>query len=183
MLRKTIQRGAYQRLRLLYALKDPWEMATPREQYRFAITRKHIAALSPHYGTILELGCGEGHQSQMLQELTDRLYGIDVSAQAVKRARKRCPEAEFLVGNIEDSLEQVPVPRVDLICACEVLYYLQNPAAIMPVLEARANQIYVSNYSPRAEFMKTLFSRPGWRRLDDIRFDDTAWECCVWERA
>jgi len=50
--------------------------------------------------SLLEIGCGEGHQSAQLQLVCDRLTGLDVSGRAVKRARGRCPGGEFLVGDV-----------------------------------------------------------------------------------
>ena len=55
---------------------------------------------------ILEIGCGEGHQSGRLLEICDSLYGIDVSHRAITRAQARCSGAKFGVG---DSVWDLPI--------------------------------------------------------------------------
>ena len=48
--------GNYGRLKVLYAVRDPWELGSPREQERFAKTNVLIAALAPGCESLLELG-------------------------------------------------------------------------------------------------------------------------------
>lgn len=183
MLRGTAFGAAYGKLRMLYAMEDPWDMQSPREQYRFKASKAQLAGVSEQYGTILELGCGEGHQSLFLQSLGDGLYGVDISPKAVERARLRCPGATFSVAEMEDVSTIFPAVHFDLICACEVLYYAQDLPAVLSMLQARTKRLYVSNYAPRSEKMRVAFSEPGWRRLDDITHEDTVWECYLWESA
>ncbi len=45
----------------LYRVEDPWQMESAREQARFAWTSRLIAAHFAPLGSILEIGCGEGH--------------------------------------------------------------------------------------------------------------------------
>jgi len=176
--------GRYNKLRWLYSsLEDPWEMASEREQHRFAETSAQLRTLAPRFDGILELGCGEGHQSLHLSALTDRLCGVELSAKAVDRARKRCPGAEFVVAGLDQASNLFPNVSFDLITACEVLYYTPDPGAVLPALQQRARYLYVSNYLPRSEQMREHFSGPGWRSLPDISHGDTTWECFVWEAA
>src|SRR5262245_13914409 len=115
MLRRAAFNGAYGRLRMLYALEDPWDMASAREQHRFTETTHRLSAIARHFGTLLELGCGEGHQSVHLRALTDKLYGVDVSARAVDRARKRCTDAQFVTGDLESVPRLFEAAHFDLI--------------------------------------------------------------------
>jgi len=181
MLRGADFDGAYGKIRLLYSLEDPWEMASPREQHRFDRTLTQLRSLAPHFSDILEFGCGEGHQSLHLNGLCDRLHGVDISATAVARARKRCPHAHFEVAALEATQTVFADRRFDLITACEVLYYAVDIDGILTQLQARTDRIYVSNYKPRSDRMHTHFTGDGWRRLEDIRFENTVWECFVWE--
>ena len=181
LLRGTAFGSSYGKLRMLYAMEDPWNMVSPREQHRFKISKAQLVQNSAHYGSILELGCGEGHQSLSLQTLTDRLYGVDVSSKAVHRAEQRCPDATFTVAEMEDINTVFPFVHFDLISACEVLYYARNLSAVLSKLQARTNRLYVSNYAPRSEKMRTNFSGRGWSRLNDISYEDTVWECYLWE--
>ena len=45
MLRGADFDGAYGKIRLLYSLEDPWEMASPREQHRFDRTLTQLRSL------------------------------------------------------------------------------------------------------------------------------------------
>ena len=81
------------KLDLLYVVEDPWRMESAREQARFAWTNGLIAAEFSPLETMLEIGSGEGHQSQHLSRLCARHFGIDVSARAVRRALRRRPAA------------------------------------------------------------------------------------------
>ena len=181
MLRDTAFGGRYGRLRRLYSLEDPWDMASEREQHRFEQSNKIIASISASFANVLELGSGEGHQSVYLSTLTDDLHGLELSSRAVERARARCPEASFVVGGIEDVPMLWPETRFDLIVACEVLYYVANLDELLMMLEQRSERLFVSNYRPRSEVIRGHFEREGWRRLPDISHGDAVWECFLWE--
>lgn len=181
MLRGTAFNSAYGKLRMLYSLEDPWEMASEREQYRFSRTNVQLGAVAPHFENILELGCGEGHQSLYLQELTEQLHGIDLSEKAIARAQQRCPSAKFLIAEAEAVPTLYPERQFELITACEVLYYARDLAAFLPELQARTRRLYVSNYLPRAEKMREHFSGSGWQALDTISYGEIVWECALWE--
>ncbi|MCW5701088.1 MAG: class I SAM-dependent methyltransferase [Bradyrhizobium sp.] len=181
MLRSAAFSGKYRKLKLLYTLEDPWDMASEREQHRFSGALAQLREINPRYSSILELGCGEGHQSLHLQNLTDRLYGIDLSATAIARAEARCPTATFAVAEIESAAAIFPSEKFDLITACEVLYYTKSLNEILPAMQARTRRIYVSNYLQRSELMRTAFTGPGWRQLNTIRHGETVWECFLWE--
>ena len=183
MLKGTAFGGKYEKIRLLYALEDPWEMASDRERYRFAQTMVQLRSISAHFGDVLELGCGEGHQSVFLNEIADRLEGIDVSETAVQRAARRCPEGKFAALPLEEVSAHFGDRHFDLITACEVLYYTSNITDILEMLKARADRLYVSNFGPRAATMHTHFQGDGWRALGDIAFKDTVWSCHLWEAA
>lgn len=180
LLRGTATTSAYRRLAVLYTMDDPWNMASTREQHRFAATAEMIAAIAPRYGSMLELGCGEGHQSQFLAPLADDYHGIDLSARAIERAKRRCPGASFARGKIEDLPQLFPGRRFDLVTACEVFYYLADPAVAIAKAQAHARRLFVTNYQARAEPLRALLHGPGWTQLPDIVSEDTLWECRLW---
>lgn len=182
LLRRTAFSGAYGQLRLLYAIEDPWNLESEREAHRFSQTNVMLGEICRRFDNILELGCGEGRQSVMLSELTKTLYGVDVSGRAVARARQRLPGAALAVAKVEDIDSLFPGVQFDLVCACEVLYYLPDPEKVIQRLQIRANRILVTNYGPRADRMRAALSQPGWRRLSDIVFEDVHWECHLWTR-
>lgn len=181
MLRGSAFSGAYRKLKFLYALEDPWNLKSAREQHRFVCVNAQLGSIAKRYGTVLELGCGEGHQTVYLRTLSDRLYGVDLSEKAIKRARRRCPDVEFVAAKVENAHTVVAEPRFDLITACEVLYYARQPDSVLPVLQSRTDRLYVTNFRPRSEKLRQHFVGEGWRRLDDIRHEKTVWECFLWE--
>lgn len=183
MLRGTAFAGRYDRVRLLYFLADPWEMASPREQHRFRQTQAQLKDIAPRFESILELGCGEGHQSQFLQEICTCLDGVDISPLAVRRAARRCPQGHFHALALEDVDRIFAERRFDLITACEVLYYARDIGAALSALQARTDRLYVSNFRERAERMRGHFEGEGWRGLAPIRFEGIEWECRLWEAA
>ena len=129
----------YNKLDRIYMVSDPWNMASPAQQYRFAETNRIIIERFGRVGSLLEIGCGEGHQSLQLQQICDHLIGLDVSNKAVARARRRCPESEFLVGDVFSKEVRTRAP-FDLVVACEVLYYMSDvPAALRLIRELGRN--------------------------------------------
>jgi len=181
MLRGSAFKGSYGKLRTLYTLEDPWGMSSDKEQHRFEETNRQLINISPNYPRILELGCGEGHQTVFLARLTDHIYGLDVSEKAVLRARRRLPRGIFHAGCMEDVNNLFPDETFSLVTACEVLYYAKDPARVLSVLQGCADNIYVSNYAERAHDMMAHFSGPGWSRLSPIRHENTVWECHLWQ--
>lgn len=178
---RTSFANAYSRLKTLYAIEDPWQMTSPKEQFRFAETVRLLREVRPRYQSLLELGCGEGHQSVFFETITDRLYGIELSKAAIARARRRCPAAEFRNARLEELRELLKGQRFDIITACEVLYYSRDIGRILEDLKKLTDTIFVSNYGPRAEAMQSYFDGEGWRRLPAISFEDTHWQCMLWQ--
>jgi SAM-dependent methyltransferase len=95
-LRRVHYADRTRKLGLLYQIENPWDMDSAREQVRFAWTNGVISTHLARPKTLLEIGCGEGHRSQHLVRLCDRLYGIDISARgaasaaALPRGELRC---------------------------------------------------------------------------------------------
>lgn len=181
MLRDSAFTASYGRIRTLYTMEDPWEMESAREQHRFKETMAQLGSIAPRFPEVLELGCGEGHQSLYLMDVSDALYGVDISEAAIRRARQRCAGADFRAARLEDISNEFADKRFDLITACEVLYYAVDTKAILAELQAKTDRLYVSNYLKRSEAMKSHFQGDGWQQLDRITFEDTIWECYLWQ--
>ena len=166
----------------LYALPDPWGMTTEREQSRFAQTNAVIAAHAGRVGTLLEIGSGEGHQSEHLAALCDQLYGLDVSERAVERARERLPSAKFGVGEITAlPWDAPPGGKYDLVVACEVLYYLSDIGKTVETMSTLGRACLVTFFCPSARRVaQHLQDLPGVRR-GWIYHDPYAWLWAYWE--
>lgn len=125
VLRGVRYSGDHTKLDVAYAVLDPWGMASQAEQFRFSETNRFVREKFGPVGSILEIGCGEGHQSVYLQSACKQLTGIDVSERAVKRAQSRCPQGKFLVSDFFSS-QISALGSFDLVVACEVMYYMKD---------------------------------------------------------
>lgn len=107
---------------------------TPAEQARSAI----IGMLCRHYypkGKILDVGCGLGTTTDFLNEEQKKKYlGIDISEEAIKKARKK--KATFQIIDFTNFKSST---KFDAIVFNEVLYYLDERAALKQVLNLLSN--------------------------------------------
>lgn len=181
-LRNVSFRSRYGNLQRLYALEDPWDLKNPKEQRRFERCNALIISHAPGCRTLLEIGCGEGRQTEWLQRVAPQVTGIEVSETALRRARERCPDAEFHEGRLEDVPDLMAGRRFDVVTAFEVLYYVNDVAVAIRLLQAVTDLLIVTNYEHRAQAMAHHFDAEGWTRLDDIEADGTTWEVQLWRR-
>lgn len=168
----------HSRLDLAYNVEDPWNMDSALEQARFRATNRIIEDNFGRVGSLLEIGCGEGHQTQYLARLSDQQYGIDVSAHAIARARQRLPQAHFAATD----LFNLPWPdqRFDLITACEVLYYLSDPAATLQRMRQLGRSGLVTFFAPASgRIGPHLDAIPGLHK-DWIYHGGTSWLVGWW---
>lgn len=168
------------RLELAYAMSDPWNMDSTLERARFEATNAFIERTFGRVGSILELGCGEGHQTQHFAQLSDQQYGLDVSARAIDRARLRLPAAHFAATDIFSQPWGDSRHRFDLVTACEVLYYVADPAKTIERMRHLGRNGFVTFFAPAV--VRTgppLEQVPGVQR-DWIYHDRTAWLVAWW---
>ena len=90
------------------------------------------------FGTVLDVGCGEGYLSRVLLDRFPgiRVKGVDISPAAVERARERCPEGDFEVARFEDLARWTE--RFDLVVCSEVLEHIDDPATGAKILAGRS---------------------------------------------
>jgi 2-polyprenyl-3-methyl-5-hydroxy-6-metoxy-1,4-benzoquinol methylase len=168
----------HERLDALYRIRDPWGMESDAQAFRFRETNRIIGEQFGHVGRVLEVGCGEGHQSQELLRICDELVGIDVSRRAVERARLRCPQATFAVGAITDDV--VPGGRFDLVLGCEVLYYMRDVAAALARFSELGSACLVTYYEqPAKELDRYVLAIPGVESTR-VTYGDSGWTVAWW---
>ncbi len=97
--------------------------------YRDIITRRYARLVRETCGSgrVLELGCGDGRLLAQLQGSYE-LTGIDISEDAIARARRRLPDARLLVGDVATCETEA---QYDLVLALNVLEHLPDPPAVM----------------------------------------------------
>lgn len=173
----------HSRLDLAYSMEDPWNMDSALEQARFEGTNRIIEQAFGHVGSVLEIGCGEGHQTAHLARLSDMQYGIDVSAHAIERARLRLPDAHFAATDLFHQPWGEQRHRFDLVTACEVLYYLSDPAATIARMRHLGRSGLVTFFAPASgRIGPHLDPVPGLHK-DWIYHGGTAWLVGWWTNA
>lgn len=183
-LRTVRQNDAHDRLDLAYKVPDPWHMASEQEQARFVETNTIIERdIGEHFERVLEIGCGEGHQTEHLLQLADRITGIDVSATAIERAKKRLPDAEFLVGDIYAQPWADERGRFDLVTACEVIYYMSDMPKFLKQMDTLGHDCLVTYFAPAARKVEAhVMAMPGVERTS-FRWKDVEWIAAWWPGA
>ncbi len=153
-------------------------MAGEREQFRFRETNRLIEAAFGRVGSILEIGCGEGHQSEHLMRLCDRLTGIDVSAKAIARARERLPRGQFEVASLAESRLARSSGPFDLVVAAEVLYYMADVPRCLDTMAEVGRTCFVTYYQRHAERLDQLMPHGAGR--GEFSQGDTLWVARWW---
>jgi SAM-dependent methyltransferase len=168
------------RLDALYWLPDPWGMDSPREAHRFAETNRLIERNFGRVNRMLEVGCGEGHQSIHLLETCKVLYGIDVSHRAVARAARRCPRGMFGEGDLFTAKLLSGAERFDLVVACEVLYYMNNIGAALDRISQLGAACLVTYYRGQAKLLDPYFAELSNNNKTTFSFQDESWNAVWW---
>jgi len=162
-----------------YMLNDPWSMALPFQQYRFSETNRLILEKFGRVGSLLEIGCGEGHQSLHLRKVCDSLTGLDVSHRAVKRARSKCSKGEFLVGDVFSSEIDARAP-FDLVVACEVLYYMSDITIALRRIQAVGRNSLVTYFAGEMETLDPEVLSLSGAVSEILEFKHARWRAAWW---
>lgn len=168
------------RMDLAYSMPDPWDMDSNMERARFAATDALITRTFGRVGSILELGCGEGHQTRHFAALADTVYGIDVSAKAVERARVAVPDAHFAATDIFAQPWGEERGRFDLVTACEVMYYMKDVDATIARMSQLGRNCLVTFFSPALRRLSPHLDRIPNLQKDWMFYGGTVWLACWW---
>lgn len=135
-------------------------------------------------GMAVEIGPGLGRVCAALVPHFDRVIGVDVSEEMVRRARELVPdpEVEFVVGNGAD-LKPVPDGSADFVVTFTVLQHLSSPELIESYLREAARVLRPGgvlaaqwNGTARSRVWRSrvawwrLRNRLGGRLATDIRY-------------
>lgn len=168
--------------KLAYIFRDPWGFKnSPKEATRFQQTNEIIQKEFGNSDLILELGCGEGHQSLYLTKLCRRLVGIDCSQIAIDRAKKALPSGEFYLQDLKQALKRFNNLSPDtLVVAAEVLYYSSNPREEIQLIEKNYNKAIISTYKRQFTSIDPLLDKDKWKGPElIIASDQTFYVYCL----
>jgi 2-polyprenyl-3-methyl-5-hydroxy-6-metoxy-1,4-benzoquinol methylase len=103
-----------------YATPDPWGIS--RAMFRDRVLRRHLTR-SIRNKSVLELGCGEGHLTQVIFHEARSVTAVDISDVAIARAKSlNLRNARFETAD----LLQISFRGYDVIAAIECIYYLSR---------------------------------------------------------
>jgi SAM-dependent methyltransferase len=173
--------------RLYAESPDPWHFET--SQYEREKYEATIAALGARrFQNALEIGCSIGVLTAMLADRCDRLLSVDVNADALTGARRRCankPNVEFARMMLP---QEFPAGPFDLIVVSEVGYYWSKNDLLASIdkiaMAARGGIVELVHYLPKvcdyprsgddvhdAFLADTRFTRLSGFRAENYRLD------------
>jgi 2-polyprenyl-3-methyl-5-hydroxy-6-metoxy-1,4-benzoquinol methylase len=139
------------------AARDPATTPQPAREQQRAMIGRIIAMLEPD--SVLEVGCGEGDVTQNLP--LGRYTGVDISSEAVRRARLTHPDGEFVVGSLDRPIEADLVVGLDVLTELTAASDYRRTAELL--WESTRQALVVSGYEappgeldPRATFHEPL---------------------------
>jgi trans-aconitate methyltransferase len=180
MLRGIHYRDRHRRFDQLYRIEDPWHMDNESERFRFEETNRLIQKHFGHIETLLEIGCGEGHQTAKLAELCSQTYAIDISSRAVERARQRCPQVTFSVGDVFSASILKSTTRFELVVACEVLYYMRDIPAVLARMEKLGRECFVTYVDEQRAELDPALERIPHRQTTEFTNKGISWHAAWW---
>lgn len=106
---------------------DPWQLwGSGFEQTKY---KRQVSLIEKYYSLpekILEIGCAEGAFTKILRENFPEatIIGVDISSNAIQRARNKVKNAKFIVGDAVKITERWTENEFDVIVLGEVVYFL-----------------------------------------------------------
>ncbi len=142
---------------------DKYQTRNPLSKYLIRQFDENIAALVRKVApkTVLEIGCGEGHTTQLILEHSDaEVVSTDISEKIIRIAEEHIANqrVQFDVLNIYDAARQFD-QQFDLIVCCEVFEHLDEPEMALVQL-AKLNS---------ANLIISVPNEPLWRVLNMLR--------------
>jgi SAM-dependent methyltransferase len=114
---------------LYSTFSDPWLQSEPeavQDSRRFLVDhwcRRLSSVLKAEPLKVMEVGCGLGHMTRRLSESGHEVVGVDISEEAIVRAKDLYPNCNFSVRNTLDD-EFFYGLDVDVFVLAEVTWYM-----------------------------------------------------------
>lgn len=119
-----------------------WEDSKGREQTQgFARSQvKRLDIKKNFNGTILDFGCGLGDAFPIykIKYPKAKLYGIDISEEAIKKCQKKYGNIATFFSGTEEA-----VPKVDIIISSNVFEHLSDDITIAKKLKEKCKTLYI----------------------------------------
>ena len=114
-------------LKRVYAVLED-NVYAAEDDNRRRTAEEHLALVTKHQqrpARLLDVGCATGAFVSVAQVAGWQTTGLEASAWAVARARKRCPQASFTVGLLEEA--DFPAASFEVITLWDVLEHVRSP--------------------------------------------------------
>ncbi len=149
-----------------YRGADPYEVTThadERDKYKKIV---EALGVKEKFENILEIGCGEGHLTQMIAHKGDRVLAVDISDFAINRAKKNVAGFEHVEAKRIDIITADMGETFDLLLCSEVLFYFE-PEQLSGVVEKIKGLIRPGGY---AALIHTLVKSDDGKGVDLKKF-------------
>ncbi len=138
---------------------DPWGIGRA-DSDRYNFYYKLITAHARANGTVLDIGCGMAAFLSRLENDFQELFGVEVSWEAITKARELHPRIKFIQGSA-DRLDQTEAGErlYDAIIYSDVIYYLDERGKrtslkwIAAHLE-KDGLAFIAGWSPGSKYLK-----------------------------
>ena len=117
--------------------------------------------------TALDVGCGVGYFSRLLQEMGFEVSAFDGRQGNVEEARRRHPGVRFFAADVEE-LNAEQIGTFDFVLCLGLLYHLENPLRAMRRLRAMTGKLLLIETVCAPEQAPLIYLR------DESAFDDQA---------
>ena len=97
------------------------------------------------FTSICDFGCGKGAFTQLLKKANNQVTGVDISSAAIKKARAKHPEIQFVVGDSEFFKTD---QQFAIVIALEVFSYLENWKEVLADISNCCKYFLISLYIP-----------------------------------
>ena len=107
-----------------YEYLDPFEYnGTPYHELERSLAAYGLGNLKVKH--LLDVGCGEGQMAAHLRDRVERITLVDISPEAVRRARERLGDdgGQDLPGDALDVLRGLPTGAYDAMIISEIMYF------------------------------------------------------------
>jgi trans-aconitate methyltransferase len=126
-------------LKKLGAKAQAWDMEFRTNEWDRPTKDDAVYPVLARYpGSVLDLGCGSGVMTTEIQ--IEYYTGVDISREAIRKARARNPHHDFYVSDIE---RFTPDYRYDVILFRESLYYARDQKGLLIRLRQYLNPLGV----------------------------------------
>jgi ubiquinone/menaquinone biosynthesis C-methylase UbiE len=116
------------------------------ESFDKDIAFKKIVNFLDKKDVLCEFGCGDGSKLMHLKKYVRKIYGFDISREAIKRAKKNVPDGFF---SVSDSGKIFKEGKFDVTIAIATLEHVEDPQKFLnEMLKATKKGGYVIVYNP-----------------------------------